>query len=118
MKREVYAQFLNENCATAYSQYKSGYLISGIGWVLFGFGISADLGSVLALFSSQSQNKTTLALGLIGGAFEIASIPMLCVGYARMHRSADTFNMTCKQQSQAYWSINASQNGLGLALHF
>jgi hypothetical protein len=63
--------------------------------------------------------KTGLALAWVGGALEIASIPCLIVGYVRMHRSVDTYNIDqAYNRPQAYWSIQTGNSGLGLALHF
>lgn len=60
------------------------------------------------------------SLGVIGTALELASIPTLCVGYAKMHNSVDTFNAACysRMKTKAYWSVNASGNGIGLAYNF
>jgi len=53
-----------------------------------------------------------------GVAMFIASFPTLVAGYARKYRSVDTFNLACRPEPTAYWSIQADENGLGLALHF
>lgn len=108
MRGNDYASFLLHNCYTAYDQYQSGRKLATAGWVLFGLGVGLDLG-----FSWWVQYMWIPALG-----FEIACIPTLSVGYVRMHRSADTFNANCPRQTTAYWSVNASKNGIGLAFNF
>ena len=54
------------------------------------------------------------------GCLEIASIPCLAVGYAKMHKSVDIYNVlsASRAQCQPYWSIQANHNGIGLALNF
>jgi hypothetical protein len=57
-------------------------------------------------------------LGL-GAAAILASIPTIFIGYARLNDGVDMFNHAqAASTSQAYWTIQGSQNGIGLALHF
>jgi hypothetical protein len=108
MKGDIYANFLKNNCAEAYKLYKHGHDVSTAGWVLLGVGVGLDIGFSWWLPYS----------GYIGLACELACIPTLIVGYTQMHRSADLFNSACVGKNQAYWSVTASENGLGLALNF
>ena len=108
MRGENYAAFLSHKCPTAYDQYKSGHNVAIAGWVLFGIGVGLDIG-----FSWWVPYMWIPALGC-----ELACIPTLSVGYVRMHRSADTFNESCPSRSTSYWSLNASQNGIGIAYNF
>lgn len=108
MRGEVYANFLKNNCADAYRLYQHGKGVSTAGWILLGVGVGLDLG--LAWWVPYS--------GYVALACEIACIPTLIVGYTQMHRSAEIYNTSCIVNSQAYWSINASQNGIGIALNF
>ena len=108
MKGDMYANFLKNNCAEAYKLYKHGHDISTAGWVLLGVGVGLDIGFSWWLPYS----------GYVGLVCELACIPTLIVGYTQMHRSADLFNSACVGNAQAYWSVTASENGLGLALNF
>lgn len=110
MRGNTYKNFLNKNCIPAYQEYKKGETIATWGWALLGVGVGFDIG-----FSWWLSYSWVPAL-----ACEIACIPTLIVGYNKMHKSADIYNTTCakKRQTQAYWSVNASQNGIGLAFNF
>lgn len=108
MKGGIYANFLKDNCIEAYNKYRHGHAVATAGWILLGVGVGLDVGFSWWLPYS----------GYVGLACELACIPTLIVGYTQMHRSADLFNATCGNKSQAYWSVNASQNGVGLALNF
>lgn len=108
MKGDMYANFLKNNCAEAYKLYKHGHDVSTAGWVLLGVGVGLDVGFSWWLPYS----------GYVGLACELACIPTLIVGYTQMHRSADLFNSVCVGKKQAYWSVTASENGIGLALNF
>ena len=119
MKKDVYESFLQERCLSAYNQYKSGRTLTGFGWAMLG--TAAGMGACFGIMQGMLPNSG-IKWGLfwiIPGVMTVASIPLVSAGYVRMHRSADTFNTMCAdKQSQAYWSINASQNGIGLALNF
>lgn len=109
MRGNTYKEFLNKNCLAAYKEYKKGENMANWGWALLGVGLGLDIG-----FSWWLPYVWVPAL-----ACEIACIPTLIVGYNKMHKSAEIYNSSCvKQQPQAYWSVNASQNGLGLAFNF
>jgi hypothetical protein len=108
MKGDHYANFLKNNCADAYRLYDHGRKVSTAGWVLLGVGVGLDIGFSWWLPYS----------GYVGLACELACIPTLIVGYTQMHRSADLFNSFCVGKKQAYWSVTASENGIGLALNF
>lgn len=119
MKKDVYESFLLEHCPGAYNHYYSGRKLARSGWGLFGGAVGAA--AVVGLLQGfiPNNNGVIVACWAIPDLMLVASIPVLCVGYSRMHRSADTFNTMCAdKQPQAYWSINASQNGIGLALNF
>ena len=108
MRGDVYANFLKNNCTDAYNKYKQGNSVATAGWVLLSVGVGLDICSIVGV-----PYAGFFALGC-----ELACIPTLIVGYTQMHRSAEIFNSACAANSQAYWSVTASQNGFGLALNF
>jgi hypothetical protein len=130
MRGASYERFLEKNCIEAYDQYRNGENIAAAGWTLLACGLGIDLGCTIgamiggAIQYNQNNVKyspspTLIALYIVSAGCEIACIPTLCVGYAKKHKSADIFNTQCANKTpQAYWSINASQNGLGIAYNF
>mgnify|MGYP006382776769 FL=1 len=48
----------------------------------------------------------------------LVGIPSLCVGYRRMHNSVNTYNVMQKKDAYAYWSLQTSNNGIGIAYNF
>ena len=116
LKGKAYEEYLYNNCTAAYMQYKSGKTVADYGWGLLVTGLIIDLVSTIGIFTSGSSYY--LIPSYVGGALEIACIPTLIVGYTRMHRSADTYNTSCANKKQAYWSFGKQQLGTGLALHF
>ena len=115
MHGDTYANFLKNNCEEAYKQYRTGLNTSIAGWVFMGVGLTCD---VLYWAVPRATNPWARYMWIPALGFEIACIPTIAVGYVKMHRSAETYNMTCAKGPQAYWSVNASQNGIGLAYNF
>lgn len=109
MRGTNYSSFLSKTCQEAFSLYNKGHNIAICGWVFFGIGVGLDLG-----FSWWLPYSFIPALAL-----EIACIPTLIVGYKYMHSSVEVFNLSSfNSKRQAYWSVNATNNGIGLAFNF
>ncbi len=116
--------FLSTRHQPAYETFKSGYKCYQAGWGLFGAGLGVDLiGSIIIACGPEEGNAAMLYSGLtclgLGAAAILASVPTVFVGYARLNRGIDQFNMAqAAATSQAYWTVQGSENGIGLALHF
>ena len=104
----AYSNFLRQNCLPAYEKFRHGTVVAAVGWGLFIGGLIVDVG-----FTWWAPYATIVSLPC-----EIASIPMLIVGYCQMHKSAEIFNMTSSRRQSCYWSINSTTNGIGLAFNF
>lgn len=117
MNESSYSTFLQNNCPAAYDMFNSGNNIAFAGWIFFSVGVGADLGSLIG-YLIAGRTAANTAFGIIGLGCEIACIPTLIVGYNKKHRSADIFNTNCSRRDMTYWSINASQNGIGIAYNF
>lgn len=139
-QRQMLDWYAQQNCQAAYDQFAKGRKLAIAGWSCLGIGAALDLSvgaTYLAIVGINSSKKssakaprriisysssepalfTILAMGAT--AFEIASIPLLVIGYNRMHTSADVYNVACATaQAQPYWTIQASEQGLALALNF
>ena len=119
-----------------YRQYRSGLRMYNAGWGLLGTGLTLDafaIGLTLGLglsFEQDPEHPTmgpgivfllvSLPVGVAGLACNIAGIPMVCVGKKRMQQSIDAYNISLPEPQTAknYWSIQSSNNGIGLAYHF
>jgi hypothetical protein len=135
--RQMLDWYAQQNCQAAYDQFAKGRKMAIAGWSCLGVGAALDLSLgacyIAALSSSKNAAKSPAKIirysssepilftivGMTATAFEIASIPLLVIGYKRMHTSVDVYNYACTTaQTQPYWTIQASDNGLGLALNF
>ena len=124
MNEEAYSNFLQNNCPEAYDIFNNGSNTAFAGWILFSVGVGLDLGSLISYLALGKINTSTMsaisAMSWIGLGCEIACIPTLIVGYKKKHKSVDVYNTSCARKSapKAYWSVNASQNGIGIAYNF
>ena len=124
MNKKECMEFLSTRNQPAYETFKSGYKCTQAAWGLFGAGVGVDVvGTVLMTIKLKRKNDAMFFSGagcvIAGGLAVIASIPTIFIGYARLNRGIDMFNMSqAAATSQAYWTIQGSQDGLGLALHF
>jgi hypothetical protein len=121
MRGKTYEIFLQNNCTPAYDYYKKGKSIANAGWALLGTAATLNVicNTVLMVDPYILEDEPVmLCMALLGYALEIACIPTLIVGYNKRHNSANIYNNSCASQPQAYFSINASQNGVGLAFNF
>ncbi|MBO6306022.1 MAG: hypothetical protein J6M55_00810 [Paludibacteraceae bacterium] len=121
MNKQATLEWLStQNCPTAYAQFKQGLNLSKGGWFIMAIGLGLDLGGFIIL-GTQPENKTIGAiLSGIGAAFEIACIPTIAVGYSKMHQTVNVYNVSCAATAQVkpYWSLQTSNNGIGLAYNF
>ena len=129
-KKETLRWLETQNCPYAYEQFRKGLITANVGWGLFGAGFAVGiLGSALhrnILYKDEYGNYRGYvtpegpALLTIGGVVLIASIPTIAVGYSKMHKTVHAYNALCTSTSQVrpFWSVQASNNGLGIAYNF
>ena len=122
--RKEFLQFIkaNTDCHKAYLEYQRAHKMEIAGWVLgcaglcattFGIGYSAERG--------EYPDYATVAGCVIPGVAAVAaSVPLLAVSYHKYNNLHTIYNTYCtdSRTAQASLSLQASKNGLGLALHF
>lgn len=120
--------FLAQNNLPIYNKFHNGYELQRKGWTLLGVGLGLEIVGTALLIGSLAANTeagmaTMIGLGAtgitIGSCCEIACIPVLAIGYSRMHQSIDHYYVEQKnKQKSLSLNLTASQSGLGLALNF
>ena len=109
-----YAELLRRNCPPAYNEYRSGLIMQYCGWSFLGAGIPL---MAVGLWMAIDWDDYFWCMAATGIAFTTASVPLLAVGYPRAKKSHQTYN----QYSMGYpitLNMQASKNGVGLALNF
>ena len=123
MNKKQCAEFLSTHNQPAYEKFQSGLNCVKGGWWTFGAGLLADaVGGILWYYGEDKQNDAMSWSGLgficAGGLAVIAAIPTIYIGYEKMNTAIDMFNVAQATAPRAYWSVQGSENGVGLALHF
>ena len=129
MNKKECAEFLATHHQPAYETFQSGLKCTTAGWWTLGAGLAVDLaGSLLCAFAPENSGDTmaksdAMAISgisciIAGGLAVIASIPTIYIGYGKMNRAIDMYNVSQVSQPKAYWTIQGSQNGIGFALNF
>ena len=134
MDEKAFVQFLFRNNTKVYADYvKSKRLISA-GWWTMGAGIvsmvAIGTGCMCEADSYRYYNRQAEDAGIsflsIGAAAVVSSIPVICVGHAKRKKVINSLNKDSyiannnseTTQPSVNLSLQANQNGIGLALNF
>ena len=132
MDEQAFRNFLRNNSPEIYIKYMKSQSYIKAGWGIFGAGATVlAAGSILAIlegehssvvelpFSFLNDDLAYLCIASAGAAITLTSIPLLCVGYKRQKNAINMFNeQNSRQQAPITLNLQASQNGIGLALNF
>lgn len=121
MEEKAFREFLYKNNREAYLNYMKNQQMIYAGWGLFAGGLIMGGAGVACLYigySSGSQLTALMFMPLGFGSCVLAGIPLLSVGYTRDRNFINKFNAQNSQQPALTLNLQASQNGIGLALKF
>ena len=114
--------FLRNNNPNVYKQYMKGQSTINVGWGVAGAGVAVVATSgIMFYFDSYLRIDEFIYIGVMsaGAAITLTSIPILCVGHKRQKNAINMFNQqNSRQQAPITLNLQASQNGIGLALKF
>lgn len=128
-----YLAFVQENCQPAYEAFMKGAKLRKTGWQLLASGLPIFTAGVVlcgvGVGIGRERNDPQLRDGLcisgailtsVGTGLSIGSIPCLIVGSVKKNNSYEVYNEQCapKQTATLDFSIQASENGIGLAMRF
>ena len=132
MDEEAFCKFLKNNNREAYLKYMKREQMIYAGWgLLAGGAIIAPVGAALMGWLNADNEKryserggdTTFYLSIgcmgIGAGALLTSIPIFCVANTKDKRAIKMFNeQNSAQEPEISLNLQASQNGIGLALSF
>ncbi len=128
MDEKMFINFLKKNNTAAYKQYMSGKKLIPTSLSLLGGGLAMILVGTVGYCTFEIEGKgvptpeaqiTMYILAPLGIAAVATSVPLLCVGYTRQKNAINMFNEQNSVQEPALsLNLQASQNGIGLALSF
>ena len=118
MDEKAFREFLYKNNREAYLNYMKNQQMIYAGWGLFAGGLIMG-GAGVAFFDNATLALASLIFMPLGfGSCVLAGIPLLSVGYTRDRNFINKFNAQNSQQPALTLNLQASQNGIGLALSF
>lgn len=117
----VLQDFLYQTCPVAYDYWRKNFIMECVGWSLFSGGVVLVVaGGACAGVVDSDASGGFIAMAAIGAAWVCAGIPLGAVGHVRRtEKAVDVFNMQCAARySEVRFNLQASKNGIGLALNF
>jgi hypothetical protein len=127
MDKKAYLAFIQENCPEAYRSYQKGNTMfkTGAGMLGSGLGLMFLLGTPLycvGLSGKSNHWEGCLISGSVfitlGSLSTAGSIPLMIVGGIKRNNSHEVYNEHCNNETPITFSVNATSNGIGLALNF
>ena len=120
MDEKAFCLFMQQNNREAYLKYIQSKTMINAGWGLLGGGVLITIaGIVLTSFPDGGLQGTGFGLIGVGPAAIVTGVPLLSVGYSRQKNAIKMFNEQNSIQEPALsLNLQASQNGIGLALSF
>ncbi|MBR5572873.1 MAG: hypothetical protein IKW35_00085 [Paludibacteraceae bacterium] len=117
MDEKAFRLFMQKNNREAYLKYMKSQQMIYAGWGLLGGGMVMTATGII-MFVDYDPFSGGLLLGFGSAAIAI-SVPLLSVGYPSHKKAFNMFNeQNSKQQTPITLNLQASQNGVGLALNF
>ena len=117
MDEKAFREFLYKNNREAYLKYMKNENLIYTGWGLLAGGLIMGGTGVPCLYIDNAMYIALMFMPL-GFGSALAGIPVLSVGYARQKNFTNTLNAQNSQQPTITLNLQASQNGIGLALNF
>ncbi|MBQ0153789.1 MAG: hypothetical protein KBS70_03285 [Bacteroidales bacterium] len=110
--------FLYQTCPQAYDYWRKNFLMECAGWGLLSGGVVMAVAGGAA--AGVTGSEAMIGLAAVGAAAVCAGVPLGAVGHIRRtEKAVDVFNMQCAARySEVRFNLQASQNGIGLALNF
>ena len=118
MDKKALQLFLQENSPAAYKKYTQSKKMITAGWWMFGGGMGIFGSGMLMMFYNDTYWLGVGTLS-IGCSIVLSSIITLPIGYHRQNHAYELYNYEQKKkQPQLSLGVQASENGIGLALQF
>ena len=125
MDERQYLEYIRYNCQEAWDSYQTGSRLWGAGWGLFGAGTGLFVAGLelylIGMSGKIDYDMTTAGAVLLSfGSISLSGcIPLLVVGSIKRNNSHEVYNESCATKQTALdFQLQASQNGLGIAMKF
>lgn len=128
--KKEFCRYIDGRDMQAYQKFKSGMHVANAGWGMFGTGLGLEVVGLGVMVGSAVQAGADIAtkqdlsnikgvligelITCIGTAVNLSGIVCLGVGYGRMHKAADMYNVSVHNHFRA--ELRPSSTGIGFAL--
>lgn len=125
MNKTAFKGYLKNASPEAFALFDNGHKLSIAGWTCLSVGVVMNgAGSVMLrnYISGKAKKDASYGIGSalssLGSAATTSGIVCLGVGYARMHKAANLYNIDKAKRPDLNFAVIAGDNGLGLAMQF
>ena len=126
MNKREFKGYLKNTCPEAFELFNNGHKLDIAGWCCFGIGLAVNsVGSSLLTSCLRGQitqdymMDISSSLTSLGAGVTVAGITCLAVGYTRMHKAVNLYNIEKAKRPDLRWVFGMNRNGgMAVALQF
>ena len=126
MNKREFKGYLQNTSPEAFQLFNNGYKLSIAGWSCFGVGLAINSvgNAMMRRYLNGKVQKDTVydigaALSSAGSGITIAGITCLGVGYARMHKAANLYNIEKANRPDLKFVFGVNNEGdVSVAMQF
>lgn len=125
MNQKAFQAYLKNTSPEAFALFDNGHKLSIAGWTCLSVGVVTNgVGSFMLnkYISGNAKKDASYGIGSaltsLGSSITASGIVCLGVGYARMHKAANLYNIDKAKRPDLNFAMVAGDNGVGLALQF
>lgn len=125
MDKKAFEGYLKNTSPAAYALFNNGRKLSIAGWSCLSVGIVTEgIGSAMVRGFITGKSKKAVSLGIgsalasLGAGASSVGVVCLSVGYSRMHKAANLYNIDTAKRPDLNFAVVADDNGVGLAMQF
>ena len=126
MNKREFKGYLQNTSPEAFQLFNNGHKLSIAGWSCFGVGLAMNTAGsfmVRRYINQKTQKDVVYDVGVAltswGSGITIAGITCLAVGYTRMHKAANLYNIEQAHRPDLRWVFGVNGAGdMSLAMQF
>ena len=126
MNKREFKGYLKNTCPEAFELFDNGHKLSIAGWSCFGIGLAVNsVGSSILTSCLRGQITQDYMLDIsyslttLGASITVAGVTCLAVGYTRMHKAVNLYNIEKAKRPDLRWVFGMNRNGgMAVALQF
>ncbi len=126
MNKREFKGYLQNTCPEAFALFDNGHRLSIAGWSCFGVGLAVNTaGSTLLNLYLRAETKNPnlfdvgTSLTSLGAGVTIAGITCISVGYTRMHKAVNLYNIEKAHRPDLRWVFGLNnEGGMSVAMQF